>query len=356
MKGAWGNGGLASEAPPFWWEPPDWRGRALVPFAWVYGKAATRRLKRAPRTRVPAPVFCVGNFTVGGSGKTPVAIAIAEEARRAGRKPGFLSRGYGARFSGARLVDPGIDDARSVGDEPMLLAARAPVAVAPDRLAGARLLVDNGVDFIVMDDGFQSGRIHMDFSLLVVDGRRGLGNAMILPAGPLRAPVVEQLRLCDAVMVVNSNGGAEPAVRMAARAAKPVYRASFVTMPGHGITGRKVLAFAGIGDPDKFFRTVRQTGAEIVEHRTFPDHHPYSDANLAELEAEAIAKGLELVTTAKDAIRLNRGTAKAAAFLQRLKVLSIEAVFEETVLARRLVDETVARFRTRSLAERKQAL
>ncbi len=349
MKGGWGTDGLVSEAPPFWWEPADWRGRALAPAAWVYGRVATRRLKNAPRVRVAAPVFCVGNFTVGGSGKTPVALAIAQAAQKAGRTPGFLSRGYGARIYGAKLVDTAHDTARTVGDEPMLLLERAPVAVGADRLAGAKLLMKHGCDFIVMDDGFQSARIHMDYALLAVDSRRGLGNGMIIPAGPLRAPVIEQLRLCDSVMVIGSQEGAEPAVRLAARAAKPVHRAGFVTMPGHGVTGRRVLAFAGIGDPDKFFRSVRQTGAEIVEQRTFPDHHPYSDLNLEELSAEAAKQGLDLVTTAKDAVRLKAGSGRAIEFLKKLKVLSVEVVFEETVLARRLVDETLARYKTRSL-------
>jgi tetraacyldisaccharide 4'-kinase len=185
---------LASEAPPFWWDKPDWRAFALSPASLAYGAVAGRQLRRGKRQKVDAPVLCVGNFTVGGSGKTPVAIALAQQAKAAGLKLGILSRGHGGSFVEPHVVDAAHDAARHVGDEPLLLAQHAPVAVSPNRIAGAALLVDrHGCDFLIMDDGFQSARIHMDYALMVVDARYGLGNGHVIPGGPLRARVADQL-------------------------------------------------------------------------------------------------------------------------------------------------------------------
>jgi tetraacyldisaccharide 4'-kinase len=183
---------MTSEAPPFWWEPADWRAFLLSPFSGVYAAVAANRIKNAPREKMAVPVLCVGNFTVGGSGKTPVAIALAAKAKATGLRPGFLSRGYGGSFDKPQLVDAGRDSARHVGDEPLLLARHAPVAVARDRAAAARLLIDKGCDFLVMDDGFQSARIHFDYGLIVIDALRGTGNGHVIPGGPLRARETDQ--------------------------------------------------------------------------------------------------------------------------------------------------------------------
>jgi tetraacyldisaccharide 4'-kinase len=179
---------MVSEAPPFWWQPSDWRAWALYPLSALYAAAARHRLEGAERVPVHAPVLCVGNFTVGGAGKTPIAIALAREARRQKLKPGFLSRGHGGAVHQPRLVDAEGDAARHVGDEPLVLARAGPTVVTPNRKAGAELLVAHGCDFIVMDDGFQSARIHMDFALIVVDSHYGIGNGHTIPGGPMRAP------------------------------------------------------------------------------------------------------------------------------------------------------------------------
>jgi tetraacyldisaccharide 4'-kinase len=313
-----------SEAPPFWWEPADWRGRLLRPASWIYGRVATNRLKNGPREKLDVPVFCVGNFTVGGSGKTPVVIAIAEAARALGQRPGILSRGYGADIKGARLVDAAHDSAQSAGEQ--------------------------GVDFIIMDDGFQSARLHMDFALIVVDAHRGLGNGQIIPGGPLRAPMIEQIRYCDALLVMGDGDGAAEAIRYAARAAKPIRRGRLETHPVPGLEGRKVLAFAGIGDPEKFFRSVAAAGAELTDARPFADHHPYSDAELMELGSEAASRNLTLVTTEKDAARLVHGTSVAREFLARITVLPVAAIFSEPDMAASLIRETLSTFRARRVA------
>jgi tetraacyldisaccharide 4'-kinase len=336
---------MASDAPPFWWDRPGLRAAALWPLSFAYGRVAVRRMHTARRLRVGVPVLCVGNPTVGGAGKTPLAIALAQQARAMGLEPGFLSRGHGGALGKPRRVDPGHDSARVTGDEPLLLAAHAPTAVAVDRVAGARLLVADGCDLLIMDDGFQSARVHFDYAILVVDARRGLGNGHVIPGGPLRAPVVDQLRYADAVVRMGDGDGAARLVRLAARAGRPVYDAAVKPRLGSGVEGRSFLAFAGIGDPGKFFRTVEAAGGRVVTRRTFPDHHQYTDRNLASLVDQADAEGLDLVTTAKDAVRIRRTSEVGARLLARLSVLEIDVAFELPDVPARIVRDTLAAFR-----------
>lgn len=338
---------MASEAPPFWWDKPDWRAWALYPASAVYAVFAARGLNRGRREKVDLPVLCIGNFTVGGAGKTPVATALAKELSRRKHQPGFLSRGYGGSLSGTHLVDPGNDSARLTGDEPLLLARHAPVVVSASRAAGARILAEQGCDFVIMDDGFQSARLHYDYALLVVDAIRGLGNGHVIPGGPVRAPLVDQLRHASAVLRLGEGNGADHAIRMAARAARPVFQAVTKPMAGSGIEGRKLLAFAGIGYPQKFFDTAASIGGEVVQERSFPDHHLFSDEELRELIETAEHHDLELVTTAKDAVRLHHGTELAQELLQRLHVLEIEVQFEDDTIADRIIQETLDAFHDR---------
>lgn len=341
---------MASEAPPFWWEKPDWRAFALSPLSAIYAAVAGRRLRRAPREKIPAPVLCVGNFTVGGTGKTPVAIALAGQARDMGFSPGILSRGHGGGFSSPHIVDPHHDAAKHVGDEPLLLAEHAPVAVSANRAAGARLLLEGyGCDFLIMDDGFQSARIHIDYALMVVDARYGLGNGRVIPGGPLRARVVDQLVYSHALLRMGEGSAADMIVRQAARAGKPVFDARSRPRDPGRFAGRRFLAFAGIGHPDKFFDSVSGTGATVAQSRPFPDHHFYAADELEELLTTAQAGGLELITTAKDAVRLRHGAASPD-FLQRLNVLEIETVFDQELAPARIIRETVESWKLRRLA------
>lgn len=340
---------VQSEAPPFWWQESDWRAWALSPLSAAYGLAAGYRLGTAHRTPVPAPVLCVGNFTVGGEGKTPVAIALAREARRRGRRPGFLTRGHGGSSTRPHLVDLGHDSVRLVGDEPLLLAREAPTVVTPDRAAGATRLVDEGCDFIVMDDGFQSARIHIDYALIVVDAGRGLGNGHVIPAGPLRARLVDQLRHADGVVRMGSGTAADAVVRMSARAGRPVFEASVRPRRAGAFKGRRFLAFAGIGNPDKFFETVERTGGEVAVRRGFGDHHVYSTEELEDLAALAAAEDLALVTTQKDMVRLSHGSDEQRAYAARVTALEIDAVFEPASTARSIVEETLVAWRERRL-------
>lgn len=338
---------MASEAPPFWWEKPDWRAYALYPASVVYGAVARRRMTRARREKIDVPVLCVGNFTVGGAGKTPVAIALAEQAKRMRLSPGFLSRGFGGSFPAPHVVDAFHDSARYVGDEPLLLAEHAPVVVTRDRAAGARLLTSRGCDLIIMDDGFQSARIHLDYALLVVDGRRGLGNGHVIPGGPVRAPIVHQLRFAQAVLKVGEGDAANGIIRMASRAGRSVYEAHAEIRDPEQFVGRRFLAFAGIGDPEKFFRSVAQAGGEVEMTRSFPDHHFFAEEDLSELVEVAGQKELELVTTAKDAVRLRHGTEHEPELASRLSVLEIDLVFEVEHAPRAIIEATLKEWRDR---------
>jgi len=304
-------------------------------------------MRRAPRFQVDAPVICVGNFTVGGEGKTPVAIALAREALAQGHRPGFLSRGHGGSHSKPHTVDATNDSARVVGDEPLLLARYALTIVATDRAEGARHLISEGCDLIIMDDGFQSARLHMDFALIVVDAKRGLGNGHVIPGGPLRAPVAKQMHYLDAVVTMGRGNGADHVIRRAARAGRPVFTAAVHPVDGAEFTAKRVMAFAGIGNPEKFYDTLRVLGADVVATRAFPDHHPFSEEELSELVEEAEVDHLLLVTTEKDLVRIANGMPAADRFKSKIRALAVEAVFDEPQTPARIIRQAVAAGRDR---------
>jgi tetraacyldisaccharide 4'-kinase len=343
---------MASEAPPFWWSKPDWRAWALYPASAAYGAVAARRMVSAPRVKVDVPTLCVGNFTVGGAGKTPVAIALAGAAKAAGFVPGLLSRGYGGAVSAPHRVDPHHDSARHVGDEPLLLAEAAPTVVAARRLDGARELIRDGCDFLILDDGFQTAHLHFDYALLVVDANRGLGNGHVIPGGPIRAPLVDQLRHADAVLRLGSGEAGDHVVRLASRAGRPVFDAGLEVRRPEDFRGRRFLAFAGIGNPEKFFDSARQAEAVLVETKAFPDHHPFQDDEMAELATRADKAGLALLTTAKDAVRLRTGTRPLRDFAARLSVLEVEAVFDPPGAADQIVRAAYEAWHLRSTSIR----
>lgn len=338
---------MHSEAPPFWWSDKAWQGVALAPFGWLYGRIARHRMEKAPRAPVSVPVICIGNFTVGGAGKTPTALAIAARAAGRGLKPGFLSRGYGGSLEGTVRVDPDHHRARDVGDEPLLLAAMAPTVIARDRVDGARRLIAAGCDLIIMDDGFQSAKLQFDYALLVVDARRGLGNRRLIPAGPVRAPVVDQLRHASALLKVGQGEAAEWVVRLAGRAAKPIHRAALRPRGDLALKGRPVLAFAGIGDPEKFFLTVEAMGADLRLTRAFSDHHDFSEDEAVDLMADAERGGLRLVTTAKDMVRLKSGHGHARDLAEKADVVPVDLVFDEPAIPDRVINAAIAAFKRR---------
>ncbi len=241
---------MVSEAPSFWWSKADWRAFGLWPISFLYGRIAGRRMAKARPPFAPVPVICVGNFTVGGAGKTPTALAIARAAHRKGLKPGFLSRGYGGSLDVTTVVDPAHHRADAVGDEALLLAREGLTVVCRKRVEGARRLASEGADIIIMDDGFQSARLGIDYGLIVLDAARGIGNGHLIPGGPLRAPVAEQMRHLSAILKVGDGHAADALIRKAARAGRQIHVAKLEPKAGQSLTGRNVLAFTGIGDPE----------------------------------------------------------------------------------------------------------
>jgi tetraacyldisaccharide 4'-kinase len=302
--------------PPEFWNKNDGASRLaralLAPLGWAYGASVRWKSSSAHSYRAKAKVVCIGNLTAGGSGKTPIAIAVAQALHA--HRPFILSRGYGGHTRGPSLVDPAHDTARDVGDEPLLLARAAPVIVARNRRAGAEFADAHGAGIIVMDDGHQNFDLAKDLSIVVVDAETGFGNGGVLPAGLLREPVAQGLARADAVVLV---GNGSPDL---GGFAGPVLRVHLAPTDGHALAGQKVVAFAGIGRPDKFFDTLRGLGAELIGTHEYADHHAYSASEIARLKSKA--RGAQLVTTEKDYIRLTPAERDGISFLP------VQAVFE----------------------------
>lgn len=317
------------EAPEFWWAKPGLPAYLLSPFALAWGAAAAWRMEKAPSADAGVPVLCVGNFIAGGSGKTPTAIAVGRSARKAGLRPGFVSRGFGGIIRGPALVDPEVHRAYEVGDEPLLLAAEAPTVISANRPAGAARLVAEGCDFIIMDDGFQNPALAKDFCLVAIDARRGIGNGFTIPAGPLRAPLSRQFALVDAIVVIGHGPAGDLLIRESARRAKPAFLAHFAPLDEAAWQGRRFLAFAGIADPDKFFASLEDAGGELVRTRRFGDHHAFTEEEIDELLQAAEAEDLVLVTTSKDMARLKRSGHGAERLAERCEVFEVELRFDD---------------------------
>jgi tetraacyldisaccharide 4'-kinase len=281
--------------------------RLLAPLGAIYGAVAAQRLARKGFD-AGIPVLCVGNYHLGGAGKTPMVLALVKLLRELGETPVVLSRGYGGRLRGPVKVDCTRHAAADVGDEPLMLARTVAVVVARDRRDGVALARAQNASVILMDDGFQNPAIAKDASLIVIDGDRGLGNGCVFPAGPLRAPLPPQLARTDALIVIGGGTAAAPVAAAMAEKGKPVLAAHLETDEAAvaQLRGRRALAFAGIGDPARFFRTLRGHGIEVAVERVFPDHHPFSQAEIEGLIADARRDALTLVTTEKDLARLRQ--------------------------------------------------
>jgi len=326
--------------PAFWHRPSSLTSRLLTPLAALYGAIAARRMAR-PGADAGVPVICVGNYHTGGAGKTPTVLALVTMLRGLDETPFVLSRGYGGSSPGPLRVDAARHTASEVGDEPLMMAAHAPVVIARDRVAGAQRARGEGASIIVMDDGFQNPALRKDFSLIVVGGGRGLGNGRVFPAGPLRAPLAPQLARTDALLVIGEGNAAADVERALAARGVPVFHAR-VTPDAETVAalrGKRVLAFAGIGDPDRFFDTLRAHGIEVAAPRTFPDHHRFTKDELWALRAEAKRDGFALVTTEKDFARLS---GDLASLKDGITPLPVSLRFDDEA---RLRDLIVKRFR-----------
>lgn len=267
--------------------------RLLSPLSAITAAVTAHRIAR-PGWHAPVPVICCGNVTVGGAGKTTLALDLGQRLIAQGRAVHFLLRGYGGRQRGPHRVVPG-DTAGDVGDEALLLAAVAPTWIGGDRAKSARAAVAAGAQVLVMDDGLQNPTLQKDLSLLVVDGASGFGNGRVLPAGPLREPIVAATSRCQAAVLIGSDVTLPPSL--------PVLRASLVPGPEIAdLAGQRVVAFAGIAMPEKFFGMLRGAGVALVSEVPFPDHHPYTDEDMRKLMRAA--GNAILVTTPKDAVRV----------------------------------------------------
>ena len=321
------------EAPQFWTRD-GWPSRALEPVSWIYGAIAGRRMSRHPRTRANVPVIAIGNFTAGGAGKTPTAIALTQMAIGLGFSPIVLMRGYGGKVRGPVLVDANHDTSADVGDEALMIAqASLPVIASRDRAAGADLAIACGSDLIILDDGFQSAALAKDLSLVVIDSVYGIGNGKVIPAGPLRAPLATQIAAMDALVVV-SNGqtgfAAADIVARAHAAFKPVFEARIEPdAAATSFRGRRVVAFAGIGRPEKLREGLQARGAVVEEFVGYPDHHRFTPAEARQLLARVEGTDRVLITTAKDMARLTGDPDPAVrALADHAEVAAVNLIFE----------------------------
>jgi len=333
------------KTPSWWYRKTGLLASVLSPLAALYGRiAATRTAKGAPyRSRLP--VICIGNFTAGGGGKTPTAIAVTTLLKAIGKRPAFLTRGYGGAAKGLIQVGEG-QNAADVGDEPLLLADIAPTFVSAERVAGATAIEATDADVIVMDDGFQNPSLAKDLSLIVVDAASGLGNERVIPAGPLRAPLEGQIAQANALVVVGEGKKADALIAAFEKAGKPVLSARMAPNCDPRWLGvLPVIGFAGIARPAKFFATLKANGARLIDSHAYPDHHRFTEKNARRLLKEAEDRSAMLVTTEKDWARLPEDDEDSALteLKHRSRPFPIVVTFDDEAAVRNLLSKATER-------------
>ena len=296
----------------------------LTPLSSLYAWAGARRIRKTTPTEVPPTVICIGNLSVGGTGKTPIAIAALDLLRGRDIRAHAVTRGYGGTLSGPVRVDLDRHTARETGDEPRLLSRAAPTWISHDRVFGARQAAAAGATAVVLDDGYQNPRLAKDFSLLVIDAEAGWGNGRVFPAGPLREPVSAGLKRASAVIVMLPDPEYVPDLDALGLAEVEIPVLLAWLEPKAPPPKGPLLAFAGIGRPQKFYSTLTRAGGEIVETRDFPDHHGYSPRELGDMIDLAASHEARLITTEKDWVRIPKE------YRANIDAFPVQAAFAES--------------------------
>lgn len=294
---------------PRFWQKDSWMSNLLLPLSKIYAAATALRIKLHVPYKAKYPVICIGNLTAGGTGKTPVSLSVAEILQNMGKKPFFISRGYGGRIHNV-IVNKQVHTPKQVGDEPLLLAEQAPTVVNPDRAAAAQMAIAHGADCLVMDDGFQNPGLYKNISFLVFDGNYGIGNGRVIPAGPLREPLDKGLKRAQAAIILG-----EDKTNIASKINLPIFYGEITEQQPEN-TSRPVLAFAGIGHPEKFYNSLAKCGLNVVKTHNFPDHYFYTRAELNKLVEYAKKHDLDIYTTSKDFVKIPLSLQKEFKVLQ----------------------------------------
>lgn len=283
---------------PRFWSNKNFISTLLRPLGYLYATATHFRVTHGKSQKVGRPVICIGNLTAGGTGKTPVAVSMAKLLQSQGKNPFFVSRGYGGTLKDI-LVDNKKHTAFEVGDEPLLLSRQAPVVINSNRYLAAQKALKSGAEIIIMDDGFQNPGLYKDLSFLVFDGGFGYGNGLAVPAGPLRENLHSGLKRANAIIIIgeDEHNLANEFMEL------PVFKGKIVPVNPQ-VNNREVIAFAGIGRPEKFYKSLNELGFNLVETLNFPDHHVYTKAELQKIITKAQKQGAVIFTTSKDFVKI----------------------------------------------------
>lgn len=319
---------------PIFWKRKTPLSAIMLPASLLYSFAGLLRKMITSKYYAKVPVICVGNVTVGGAGKTPVVLALTQLLSAQGFKVAIASRGYKGEITKPTLVDKNRHTVNSVGDEPLMLARIAPTYIAAIRPLAIQMAEENGANIVIMDDGLQNPSIAKTLSILVIDGKYGIGNGFIMPAGPLRESLSSGISKVDAVILVGSDDTNILNNKAFSRYKPiPVIRARLE--PNGNLPDKTIpyIAFAGIGNPDKFFATLIENGYNIAKTISFPDHYNYSDNDINTLIQSAESSGAGLITTEKDEVRLPLFVRK------KVKVLPVRIVWDDEKQIRTILEK-----------------